>query len=168
MKKKLLIAAGVVVGLIVVVLTGLTLYVKSYLQSDKLKALIIPKVEEATGRKVDIEAINVSIFSGISVLGIHIKEKNGARDFAAIREFVLNYDLMPLLSKKLVISSIRVADPVLSVQRDESGRFSYEDIMETFKVRQKDEKGPEQKKSSRDQYPFQRDCRQDRGEQCKA
>ena len=154
MKKKLLIAAGVVVGLIVVVLTGLTLYVKSYLQSDKLKALIIPRVEEATGRKVDIEAINVSIFSGISVQGIHIKEKNGARDFAAIREFVLNYDLMPLLSKKLVISSIRVADPVLSVQRDESGRFSYEDIMETFKVRQKDEKGPEQKKAAETSIPF--------------
>ena len=75
MKKKLLVIAGIVAGLIVVVLIGLTLYVKSYLQSDKLKALIIPKVEQATGRKVAIDAINVSIFSGISVQGLHLKEK---------------------------------------------------------------------------------------------
>ncbi len=134
MKKKLLIILGSVFGLIVVIFIGLSLYVKSYLQSDKLKALIIPMVEEATGRKVDIEAINVSIFSGISMLGIHVKGKDGAADFAAIREFVLNYDLMPLLSKKLVISSLKVIDPSLNVTRDGSGKFNYEDIVAAFKA----------------------------------
>ena len=139
MKKKLLVIAGVVIGLIAVVIIGLTLYVKSYLQSDKLKALIIPKVEQATGRKVNIDAINVSIFSGISVLGIHLKETDGAKDFVAAREFVLKYDLMPLLSKKLVINSVQLVDPSLSVTRDENGRFNFDDIIELMKAGKKSE-----------------------------
>ena len=139
MKKKLLVIAGVVIGLIAVVIIGLTLYVKSYLQSDKLKALIIPKVEQATGRKVNIDAINVSIFSGISVLGIHLKETDGAKDFVAAREFVLKYDLMPLLSKKLVINSVQLVDPSLYVMRDENGRFNFDDIIELMKTGKKSE-----------------------------
>ena len=139
MKKKLLVIAGVVIGLIAVVIIGLTLYVKSYLQSDKLKALIIPKVEQATGRKVNIDAINVSIFSGISVLGIHLKDTDGAKDFVAAREFVLKYDFMPLLSKKLVINSIQLVDPSLYVTRDDNGRFNFDDIIEHMKAGKKSE-----------------------------
>ncbi len=134
MKKKLLVFAGIVIGLIAVVIIGLTLYVKSYLQSDKLKALIIPRAEQATGRKLDIDAINVSIFSGISVQGIHLKEKDGAKDFVAAKEFVLKYDLMPLLSKRLVITSIQLVDPSLYVTRDGNGRFNFDDIVETIKA----------------------------------
>ncbi len=139
MRRKLLIGAGIVCGVIAAALIGLTLFVKSYLQSDKLKDLIIPKAEEVTGRKVEISAINVSIFSGISVQGIHVKEKDGARDFASVKEFVLTYDLMPLLSKKLVISSMKVVEPFLYVTRDENGRFNYEDILDTFESREKKE-----------------------------
>ncbi len=134
MKKKLLVIAGIVVGLTGVVLIGLTLYVKSYLQSDKLKALIIPRVEQATGRKVDIQTIDVSIFSGISAQGIHLKEKDGTKDFVAAKEFVLKYDLMPLFSKRLVISSIRLVDPSLYVTRDENGQFNFDDIAATIKA----------------------------------
>lgn len=151
MKKKLLVIAGIVAGLIVVVLIGLTLYVKSYLQSDKLKALIIPKVEQATGRKVAIDAINVSIFSGISVQGIHLKEKDGAKDFVAAREFVLKYDLLPLLSKRLVINSIQLVDPSLYVTRDDSGRFNFDDIIEHMKA---GKKGEEPKTESGGGIPF--------------
>jgi hypothetical protein len=134
MKKKILIVAGIAVGLIGVVLISLTLYVKSYLQSDRLKALIIPRVEQTTGRKVEINTINVSIFSGISAQGIHLKEKDGVKDFASAKEFVLKYDFMPLFSKRLVISSIRLVDPYLVVTRDENGRFNFSDMAETAKA----------------------------------
>lgn len=140
MTKKLLLIAGTILGIVVASLLVLALYVKSYLQSEKLKAVIIPKVEEATGRKVYIDTINVSIFSGISVQGLRVKEKDGARDFAAVKEFVLNYDLMPLLKKNLVITSINVVNPSLYVMRDETGRFNYEDIIEVAKSRRNKER----------------------------
>ncbi|HTZ18382.1 MAG TPA: AsmA family protein [Dissulfurispiraceae bacterium] len=149
--KKLLIIAGTIIGFIVVVLIGLTLFVKSYLQSDKLKALIIPKVEQATGRKVAIDAINVSIFSGISVQGLHLKEKDGSKDFVAAREFVLKYDLLPLLSKNLVINTIQVVDPAVNISRNENGVFSYEDVVEHLKSGQK---GEEPKPATGGGMPF--------------
>ncbi len=140
MKKKLLIIAGIVVGLIAVVFIGLTLYVKSYLQNDRLKALIISRAEQATGRKVEINTIDVSIFSGISALGIHLKEKDGVKDFAAVKQFVFKYDFMPLFSKRLVITSIRLVDPHLGVTRDENGRFNFDDMAATVKGGGKGEK----------------------------
>jgi hypothetical protein len=147
MKKRLFIITGTALGIIVASLLVLTLYVKSYLQSDKLKAIIIPKIEELTGRPVSLDAINVSIFSGISVQGIHVKEKDGSGDFAAVKEFVLNYNFMPLLHKKLVISSINVIDPFLHVIRDENGRFNYEDIIEAAKSHRNKKEDREQKPS---------------------
>ncbi|HMK56020.1 MAG TPA: AsmA family protein [Dissulfurispiraceae bacterium] len=140
MMKKLLVIVGIIVGLIVAAVAGLTFYVKSYLQSDKLKALILPKVEQATGRKAGIDSIDVSIFSGISVQGIHLKERDGIKDFVSANKFVLKYELMPLLSKQLIISSINVIDPAVSVSRDASGKFNYEDIVEHLKAGQKEEK----------------------------
>lgn len=151
MKKKLVVIIGIIVGLVAAALIGLTLYVKSYLQSDKLKAIIIPRAEQATGRKVDIDAVNVSIFSGISVQGIHLKEKDGAKDFVAVREFVLKYELMPLLSKKLIISSIQLIDPALNVRRDQNGMFNYDDIVEHMKAGKKSE---EPKPEGRGGIPF--------------
>ena len=139
MKKKLLIIAGLVVGLIAVVLISLTLYVKSYLQSDRLKALIISRTEQATG-KVEMNTIDVSIFSGISAQGIHLKEKDGVKDFAAVKQFVFKYDFMPLFSKRLVITSIRLVDPFLVVTRDENGRFNFDDMAATVKAGGKGEK----------------------------
>jgi hypothetical protein len=81
----------------------------------------------------------VSIFSGISVLGVHLKETDGAKDFVAAKEFVLKYDFMPLLSKKLVINSIQLVDPFLYVTRDDNGRFNFDDIIEHMKAGKKSE-----------------------------
>ncbi|HMK60589.1 MAG TPA: AsmA family protein [Dissulfurispiraceae bacterium] len=137
MMKKLLVIVGIIIGLIVAAIAGLTFYVKSYLQSDKLKSLILPRIEQATGRKASIDSIDVSIFSGISVQGIHLKEKDGARDFVSANKFVLKYELMPILSKQLIISSINVIDPAVNVSRDTSGKFNYEDIVDHIKQGQK-------------------------------
>ncbi len=57
MKKKLIWAGVISSACILVILIGLSLIVKSYLRSDKLKSIIIPKVEELTGRRATIDLI---------------------------------------------------------------------------------------------------------------
>jgi len=95
MKKKLVWAAAIFIGLVCVLLLGLSILVKTYLKSDALKSLIIPKVEKATGRKLSIGEIHVSLFKGIVVKGIILKERDGSRDFLKADEFVLDYRLWP-------------------------------------------------------------------------
>jgi hypothetical protein len=128
--KKFLKVAIVIVGVLVLLVIGLTLFVKSYLSSDRLKLIILPKAEAVTGRRVQLDEINVSLFKGIVAKGLSIKERDEQRDFLKIGRFVLSYRLLPLLKKQLVISKIEIVSPSISVMKEREGRYNYSDITE--------------------------------------
>ncbi len=134
MKKKLLIVAGLLAGLLVVASVVLSLLVKKYLSSDNLKALILPRVEVATGRKAGIDEIRVSLFSGVHVEGISLKEEDGKTDFVKVREFQIKYSLLPLLKKQLVIKDLRLIEPEILIVRDKRGDFNFDDILKRIKT----------------------------------
>lgn len=130
MKKKLVWVAGIFIGLVFVLFLGLSILVKTYLKSDTLKSLIIPKVEQATGRKLGINEIRVSLFKGIVVKGIILKERDGSRDFLKADEFVLDYQLWPLIRKQLVISRVELVSPTILVRREKDGTYNFSDLTE--------------------------------------
>lgn len=133
MKKKLFLACVIGAGIIVICVIVLSFAVKSYLKSEKLKALIVPRVEELTGRKAGIDLIKVSLFRGIVVKGISLMEPDGKQEFITMKEFVLEYDLVPLLQKKLVIKRVELVSPYIRLVREKSGRFNFSDILEKSK-----------------------------------
>ncbi len=111
-----------------VVLVGLTLFVHFYLTEDRVKALVIPQAEKALGRTVQIGGIDVGLFSGITVKDFTVKETDGHTDFVSTKEFVLRYDLLPLLQKKIVVSKVRLDAPYVRVSRDKDGLFNFETL----------------------------------------
>lgn len=141
--KKLLKVAIVAVGVLVLLTIGLTLFVKSYLSSDRLKPLILPKVETVTGRKVQLNEINVSLFKGITAKGLSVKEKDGQKDFLKIGKFVLSYDLLPLLKKQLVINKIEIVSPSVVVKKERGGKYNFSDIMGKHSQEPQKPPGPE-------------------------
>ncbi len=114
--------------LTVIIIAGLSIFIRAYLTEDRLKALIVPEVEKSLGRKVEIGAINVSLLKGIVVKDFSIKEQDQKTDFVKAGEFVLRYHLMPLLHKQIVISEIRLVDPSIEVIRDKAGQYNYESL----------------------------------------
>lgn len=138
-------------ALILVFLLCLSLFVKSLLKSDKLKALIIPRAEEFIGRKVNIDQIHISLFKGIILKGIAVKEPDGAGDFITTREFILDYSLLPLLKKQIVITKIVINAPYVSVKKEEGGRYNFSDIIEKVQG----EKGaPESERAKEKEFPL--------------
>src|SRR4030043_2462389 len=127
--KKLLKVAGIVVGILVLLIIGLSIFVKSYLSSDRLKPIILPKAEAMTGRKVLLDEISVSLFKGIVAKGLSVKEKDGQKDFVKVGRFVLSYRLLPLLKKQLVISKIEIVSPSVSIRKERGGKYNFSDIM---------------------------------------
>ena len=117
-----------IVILAIVVLVGLSIMVNIFLSEDKLKAVIIPQAEKTLGRKVEIKAISVSLFSGITVKDMVIKEADQQSDFAGIKEFVLRYELLPLLSKQIVIKEILFREPQIVIHRDKNGNFNFSSL----------------------------------------
>ena len=129
MKKVLKVTAGVA-GVLVLLVIGLSLFVKSYLSSDRLKTIILPKAEAITGRKVQLDKINVSFFKGVVAKGLSVKEKDGREDFLKIGRFVLFYRLLPLLKRQVVISRIEIVSPSISIGKEKGGGYNFSDILE--------------------------------------
>ncbi|MDH7500189.1 MAG: AsmA family protein, partial [candidate division NC10 bacterium] len=140
--KTLFKVAGVVVGILLLLLIGLSIFVHSYLTSDRLKPLILPRAEAMTGRKVYLDEVGVSLFKGIVAKGLTVKERDGQRDFVKVGRFVLSYRLFPLLKKQLVISKIEIGSPSVSIQKERGGRFNFSDIVEGRPQRPSEPKKP--------------------------
>ncbi len=117
----LLVLAGVL-------FLGLTVFVHFYLTDERVKALIVPQAEKALGRKVHIGRISVGILSGISIENFSVKETDGTTDFISSKKFVLDYKLLPLLSKRLVIGRILFDEPRVRIIRDKKGNFNFDTL----------------------------------------
>jgi hypothetical protein len=114
---------------VLVAVVGLSLFVRSYLDSEKLKSIVIPMVEDATGRDFGIEDIQASIFRGIVIKGIVLKEEDGNNDFVRADEFVLRFRLLPLIRKQVVIKEVQFFSPYIRVIRNLDGLFNFSSMV---------------------------------------
>jgi uncharacterized protein involved in outer membrane biogenesis len=116
---------GVTALLFVIAVVGLIVFVNFYLTEERVKALVIPQAETALGREVAIGDIKIGFLSGITIRDFIIKEADNENNFISTKAFILSYDLMPLLQKKLVISEIRFDEPTVQIIRDKQGQFNF-------------------------------------------
>jgi uncharacterized protein involved in outer membrane biogenesis len=128
--KKVIRIGIIVVAVFVLLIIGFAVFVNMFLTSERLKAFLVPKAEALTGRKVLLDQINVSLFKGIVVKGLSVKEKDGQADFLKTGEFILSYRLAPLLKKQLVISKIEIVSPAVSIKKKKGGKYNFSDLME--------------------------------------
>ena len=135
---------GAIVLLLVLVIGGLSLLVHFMLTEEKLKAILLPPAEKALGRQVTIGTIQVGLFSGIVIHDFTVKEQDGKTDFLSAKAFVLRYDLMPLLHKKLAISELSILQPAVRVHRLADGRFNYQSLALLSEEKKKEEHKVEQ------------------------
>lgn len=136
---------GIIVLLVVVIVVGLSLLVHFVLTEQKLKAILVPPAEKALGRQVTIGSINAGLFSGIVIHDFAVKEADGKTNFISTRAFVLRYDLLPLLQKRLAISELSLDHPAIHIYRKADGSFNYQSLAVFSKkqAREKRQAGPQ-------------------------
>jgi AsmA protein len=116
---------GIIILLAVVAIAGLIAFVHFYLTDDRVKALVIPQAKAALGREVAIGDIKIGLLSGITITDFIVKEADNKTDFVSTKAFVLSYELLPLLQKKLIISELRFDEPTVQIIRDKKGNFNF-------------------------------------------
>ena len=119
---------GVIILLIFITIAGLVAFVHFYLTDERVKAIVIPQAEAALGREVAIGDIKIGLFSGITIQDFLIKETDRQTDFISTKAFVLSYQLLPLLQKKLIISEIRFDEPAVRLIRNRKGEFNFSSL----------------------------------------
>lgn len=127
MKKAYKILA-VIAAVLIVAVVGLTVFVKSYLTDERIRMLVTEAAEKSLHRKVSLGAISVSIFSGISVKDFAILEKDSNQAFLKADAFVLKYQFLPLLSKRLIIDELAVESPRILITKKADGSFNFSDM----------------------------------------
>lgn len=119
----------IILAVPVVLLIGAGVALKFYFTSDRLKALVVPRIEEATGTPVTIDDISLSIFPTIAVdvRGLSIAGRPGFSDqpLLAIERLLLDVKLWPLFDKRVEVSSLLLERPRITLETKEDGSTNY-------------------------------------------
>lgn len=111
MKTFLKIVAAVLAFFIVIAI-GLNIY----FTDERLKNTVMPYVDEAVGRTVNVEKMSLTIFStfpqpGISIQNMSIPGETNEDTLLALDEIVVSVELFSLLGDQLNISEISLQNP---------------------------------------------------------
>ncbi len=115
-------------GTLIFLLVSLSLLVKVMVTPEKVRENLLPLAEESLNRKVDFGAIDIGIFSGVSLTDLRVQKKDSAGDFITIKSLDLHYKLLALLTGDLVIDQILLEEPRIEVTRNPDGQFNFSDL----------------------------------------
>lgn len=142
MKKPLKIAV-IILAVILFVIVAVSVLIKSFLTEERVRALVVETVEKSLHRRTAIGAVDVSLFRGIVVKDFEIRERDAESVFFRTKEFVLAYQFMPLLTRKLVIDQLSITDAEINVKVNPDGTYNFSDMARTDKPEEikEEEKG---------------------------
>jgi AsmA protein len=127
--KKLLKITAIGFAVLLILIVALSLFVKSYLTEERIRALVSEAAEKSINRKVALGEIDISLFKGIVVKDFEIREKDSDSAFLKANEFVLMYQFFPLLTKKLVIDKLSIEDVEINLQTNPDGTYNFSDMV---------------------------------------
>ncbi len=102
-----------------------------YLTPERVKSLVIPPLEEATGLKVELKEIRRKGFAGVGITGLRFREPQSGQEVLAVEEMRLGLKLTPLLKGELVVTEATFIKPKLAIIREKDGRLNIEDLIGT-------------------------------------
>lgn len=116
----------IVTGAILAVLVVIALIIPSFLDQAKYKGLIIQKVAEATGYTVSWAGdLGIAILPVPHVTINEATVSNGAQKILSIKQASVSVELMPLLSKQVQISSVKLIEPDINLVVDAAGNQTW-------------------------------------------
>ncbi len=121
------IVVSIPVALIILLLLGL----KLYFNGDRLRAMIVPRLEEATHRHISIKEISLDVFPSIAVSidSLRISNPEGTRfdrdEFVSLNNLSINLKLLPLFTGTISIGEISVDHPTVYMEVKKDGSKNY-------------------------------------------
>jgi len=151
--RKWLIAGAILLVLIVVALIGL-LNINALIARNK--GYLIEQAESALGRKISVDQVQATIFSGIGARLTNFAMADdpayASGDFVRAKDLQVIVKFWPLLSKSVQVKQVILHDPVIQIVRNRDGNFNFSTIGKKAKEkkdeREKADRAPEEQKSA--------------------
>ena len=99
------------------IILGVTLFGVFSIDLDFLRKPIIKELSKITGLTIEIESLNLSLSSGLSLRGSGLKvgSKDNSQQFFSAKKIFLNAKLKPLMNGQLKIRKIILVNPTMNV-----------------------------------------------------
>jgi len=131
-KKGLKILVGIVVGIIVLFLL-VSLVVKIVFTKERLLSLLVPKIEQALNRKVEIDDVSVSIFGGlgVDVVGMRVLNPSGftQEELFKFDQLLVRVKFWPLLHKRIEVKKLVLKSPLINLEKNREGVSNFSDLL---------------------------------------
>ncbi len=119
----------VLVGILIIVLlvvAGTVFLAQRYLTEDRIKALIIPPLEEATGLKVKIGEVKRSGLFGAKVTRVSFLDPVEKQRVLSTDELRVALRFLPLIRGELNVTELVFIRPKVAIVREKDGRLNLE------------------------------------------
>ena len=113
---------------------------------DSVRNKIISTLEEQLATDVNIKSISASLFD-FAVDGLEIKIKDN--DFIYIDKAYIHFSLRKLLAAKLKTKRITINNLTLYVEKDENGKFNFDELINNAPAFAKKEEEAQQPKKQK-------------------
>jgi len=148
--KKFFIFTGICIALIFCVLMILPFVV----DINDIVAKQIPGIEKKIHRKITIGDVKLTVITGlgaeISNVVISNHPDSRQQNFVSLDRLKATVQLLPLLKKEVLISSIAIDKPRVLIERDAQGKFNFSDMTESKEPAQALPKEPDKEKEPKD------------------
>ncbi len=132
-KKGWKIFLGIVGGIILLLILA-SVVVKVVFTKEKLLSLMVPKIEAALDRKVEIDDVSVSIWGGLGadVKGMTVFNRPGfaRQELFKFDELSIRVKFWPLLRRRIEISKLILENPEINLETTKQGVSNFEDIVQ--------------------------------------
>ena len=117
--------AGIVAGVVLLLLAILALGLNLYVQSLGTQARIQQELSHRLGTPVRLKSISVTPWSGLSLSGITIAQSEAADapEFLSARSFELRAGIFSIFSGKLIIKKITLVSPKVVWPQNQDGKW---------------------------------------------
>lgn len=96
---------------------------------ERITTAFVPIVERYLHCDVNLESVDVSIFSGATLSNLELLNRADGAMILAADKVVLRYQLLPLLSQRVVVDEIRLVHPRINVERYPGGEFNLLELL---------------------------------------
>lgn len=124
--------------------------VKILVSPETVKRTVLPKISARIERTVTIGDVEVSIFRGIRLRDLEVREKDNSGPFLKAGAIRLSYRFWPLLAGRVEVDEVLLEEPQVRVVRFPDGSFNFSDLKK---------KGPAREEEPKEKSPLRLDIR---------
>ncbi len=121
----------IIISVPIILLLIIIIAAKLYFTSDRLQAMVLPRIEETTHRQVGVKEISLSVFPSlaVSIDSLTLSNPDGAKfdrnTFISLDHLSINVKLLPLISGKIEIGRIILQRPIIYLEVTKGGIKNY-------------------------------------------